>query len=506
MKNIYTIILAVLMTAGVAAKAQDSTAADPTAAYTIVECSDTTAVAADTLTVPDIEAAQDSTAKKKVYVFPIREDIMPASQRLTDKCLGQALEMDADYVVIDMNTYGGLLTAADSIRTRILNFPKPVYVFINNQAASAGALIAIACDSIYMREGGSIGAATVVNGDDGSQAPDKYQSFMRSMMRSTAESHGKVVVDVNRGDTTWRWFRDPLIAESMVDDRVVVPGLVEEGKVLTLSTNEAIEWHYCEGKASSIEEVLAQAGVTDYEITEYKPTTLDRLLGFLTNPAFQAILIMIIIGGIYFELQTPGVGFPLIAAIGAAVLYFAPLYLEGLLANWELIVFLVGVVLIILEIFVTPGFGVLGITGIVATIVGLAFAAIDTELFKSVPTGEVSLGFILRPLLFVVMAVAAGLGVSFWLGKRFLTGESELRKRVVLTSSMEAEEGYVSHVQLDGLAGREGVAATQLRPSGKVLIDGSYYEAAGLNGQFIDKGAEIVVVRIQGGVLYCRKR
>lgn len=439
----------------------------------------------------------------KVYVFPIREEIMPAAARLTDKCLREATQIGADLVIIDMNTYGGLLDAADSIRTRILNYDKPVYVFINNQAASAGALIAIAADSIYMREGASMGAATVVD-QSGDVVPDKYQSFMRGMMRSTAEAHGKVGEVVGR-DTVWRWHRDPKIAEAMVDPSVVIEGLVPEGKVLTFSTEEAIEWYYCEGKASSVEEILARAGIEDYEITEYERTWLDALLGFLTNPAFQGIMIMLIIGGLYFELQSPGIGFPLVVAILGAVLYFAPLYVEGLMAHWELVLFIAGIILIIVEIFVTPGFGVLGILGILAVILGLTFAMIDTDLLRYIPSGELSVGFLLRPIALVLLSVTAAIVLSIILGRRVLTHQSRVRSRLVLTSSMEAEQGYVSHTPERNLVGSAGITSTPLRPAGKVVIDGVIYEAAASNGQFVERGERVVVENDEGGVLYCRR-
>lgn len=463
--------------------------------------------ATDSLTAYDSEttapALHANDKAKKVYLFPIREDILPSTQRLVEKCLAEATAAEADYVVIDMNTYGGVVDAADKIRTAILHYPKPVYVFINNQAASAGALIAIAADSIYMREGASIGSATVVN-QQGEVVADKYQSFMRGMMRATAEAHGKVVDRVSDGDTVRRWFRDPRIAEAMVDPTIAVPGLVDSTKVLAFSPEEAIRWHYCEGRAQSVGEVLELAGVTDYEITEYKPTLLDKILGFLTNPAFQGLLIMLIIGGIYFELQTPGVGFPLAAAIAGAVLYFAPLYLEGLAAHWELTLFIVGVILIVVEIFVTPGFGVPGVLGVIGVVLGLAFAMIDTDLLKYIPSGQISLGYLLKPVGLVILSVTAALVISVWLGKRLLTKESPLRKAVVLTSNMDAEEGYVSHSIDRGLVGADGTVFTPLRPSGKIVIGGTFYEATGENGQFIDKGAEVTVVRDEGGVLYCK--
>ncbi len=447
--------------------------------------------------------ATETPTAKKVYVFPIREDIMPATVRLTAKCLEQAAAMEADYIIVNMNTYGGLLDAADSIRTMLQHVQIPVFTFVNNQAASAGALIALATDSIYMRPGASIGAASVVDGN-GEVMPDKYQSFMRSMMRSTAEAHGKVPV-VEKGDTTWVWRRNPRIAEAMVDPSIVVGGISEEGKVLTFTPDEAIEWGYCEGRASSVEEVLSAAGIDNYEVTEYQTTFLDALIGFLTNPVAQGIFIMLIIGGIYFELQTPGVGFPLAVAIIGAMLYFAPLYVEGLLANWELITFIAGIILIILEIFVTPGFGILGITGIIAVITGLAFALIETGVLKYIPTGELPAGVIIRPFMIVIISTATAFILSVLLGNRFLRGRSVLRNKLVLAADMTAGEGYVSHETHHNLVGCTAVTSTQLRPAGKIFIDGKYCEAASDNGIFIEKGVTVTITRTEGGVVYCRE-
>ncbi len=207
-----------------------------------------------------------------------------------------------------MNTYGGGVLEADSMRTAILNASLPVYVFIDNNAASAGALISIACDSIFMRRSGSIGAATVVEGTSGEKASDKHQSYMRAIMRATAESHGKTM-SVQDGDTVYKWRRDPLIAEAMVDERVVVPGFADSTQILTLTASQATELGYCDGIAESLHEVVvSQLGYNEYTLETYNPSFYDKIKGFLTNGAVQALLIMFIIGGIYFELQSPGIG------------------------------------------------------------------------------------------------------------------------------------------------------------------------------------------------------
>ena len=283
-----------------------------------------------------VQKSTEGTPKKVlVYVFAIRDEIGKPSMRVMREAFSEATELHADYILLHLNTYGGLVNIADSMRTRIINCSIPVLAFIDNQAISAGALISIACDSIYMRPGGNIGAATVVD-QTGAAVPDKYQSFMRSTMRSTAESHGKDTL-INGTDTIIKWHRDPHIAEAMVDPRIVVEGIDDSSKVLTFTAEEAILNGYCEGMANNIPEVLQKAGLTNYELKAYKASAMDKLIGFLLSSVVQGILIMIMIGGIYYELQAPGVGFPLITALTAALLYFAPLYLEGLAQHWEIL-------------------------------------------------------------------------------------------------------------------------------------------------------------------------
>lgn len=446
--------------------------------------------------------AGDSSSRPLIYTFPIREPIMPSVERLTAKCLAEAREMGADAVLIQMNTYGGLVDAADSVRTALLGSPIPVWVWIDNQAASAGALIALAADSIYMRPGGSIGAASVVD-QSGRPMPDKFQSFMRATMRATAESHGKVIERIDGRDTIWRWHRDPLVAEAMVGRSA---GDSTTLRVLTLTADEAVQRHFSEGSASSVAEVLQRAGVEDYTLYVYEPTTLDRVLGWLMNPVAQGIFIMLIVGGIYFELQTPGIGFPLVVAVLGAVLYFAPLYLEGVAQNWELLLFVVGLLLLAVEIFVLPGFGIAGVAGIVAVVTGLAFAAIDNDLFRHVTSGEVSVAWVVRPFAVVIVSSVTAFVAALWLGRRFLTGSSPLRERIVLTTSMTPEQGYVGQQpSLSDLIGRTGAVTAVLRPSGKVLVDGTYYEAVAEDGLYIERGAVVKIVRAEGGLLYCRR-
>lgn len=436
----------------------------------------------------------------QVYKIDIKQEIGPSSWRHLQIGFEEAVKMDADLILIHMNTYGGAVDAADSMRTKILNCKIPVWVFIDNNAASAGALISIACDRIYMRPGGNIGAATVVN-QSGEVVPDKYQSFMRSMMRSTAESHGKDTL-VNGTDTTFNWIRDPAIAEAMVDPSIYVEGVVDTGKVLTFTTQEAIRWGYCEGEAETIEELMKLAQIEHYTISEFVPTGLDKVIDFLINPIISGILIMIIVGGLYFELQTPGIGFPSAAAVMAAILYFAPLYLEGLAANWEILIFVLGLILIAVELFAIPGFGVTGFSGIALVIAGLTLSLVESFDFS----GDAPIMSPLVEALFLVMVSLffAVLG-SIFLSKKLLTARISPLKPFVLHSNQKKAEGFVSvDTSVSSLVGRMGLAHTVLRPSGKITIDGMMYDAASEQG-FIDKGRNVKVIRFEQGQLYVKE-
>lgn len=438
------------------------------------------------------------TAEVKVYRLNVKEDIMPAAWRQVKRGLADAREQQADLVLLHLNTYGGMVNMADSIRTSIINCEIPVWAFIDNQAASAGALISIACDRIYMRRGGSIGAATVVD-QSGAVQPDKYQSFMRSMMRATAESHGCDTIVNAKGDTTFRWLRDPRIAEAMVDPSIYIEGIIDTGKVLTFTADEAMAHGYCEGKAESIDEVLKSAGVERFTVTEQKLTALDYIIGFLTNPTVSGVLIMLIVGGLYFELQTPGVGFPLFCAAIAALLYFAPLYIEGVAQYWELMLFGLGVVLLLLEVLVIPGFGVAGISGILLVVCGLTMAMVDNDLFRDFD-GHLNLMVAVKPLCIVLIALFVGLIAAIYVSQKFFT--SNFLPGISKGAELTEADGYIGiDTAIKGKDGAMGVALSVLRPSGKVEIDGDVYDAVAAHG-FIEKGRSVRVLRDEAGQLY----
>ena len=451
------------------------------------------------LTTTLISAQNDSIQNQSIiYKYDIKREIGSTSWVHTQNAFEEANELNANIILLHLNTYGGQVVFADSIRTKILNSKIPVHVFIDNNAASAGALISIACDSIYMRPGANIGAATVVN-QSGEKMPDKYQSYMRSTIRATAEAHGKDTI-ISGKDTTYIWKRDPHIAEAMVDESIYIKGIIDTGKILTFTTLEAIEHGFCEGQAESINEVIEKLGYREFHIIEYKPSFYSGLKGFLTNPVFHGILILVIIGGLYFELQSPGVGFPLLASAIAAVLYFAPLYIDGLAANWEIIIFILGVVLIALEIFVIPGFGIAGISGIILVFTGLTLSLVDNVVFdfSNVPAKELFMSLII---------VSAGTFLAFIVAipisqKLLTTGPLA---NVALQTTQDTDLGYLSvDSQPKQLIGSTGEAQTTLRPSGKVLLNDEVYDAIAEVG-IIEKGEKIKVVKYASGQLYVVK-
>ena len=422
----------------------------------------------------------------KVYVFKIHEEIAPPALKTTKDALKKADSLQCDLIILHLDTYGGMVDAADEIRTLILNSTIPVWAFIENNAASAGAFISIACDSIFMKPGSTIGASTVVN-QQGEKVGEKYQSFMRSRMRSTAEQNG----------------RDPDIAEAMVEAQKSIPGVVDSGKVVSLTVKEAIQLGFCEGEFSSIDAIFSHYGIEPAEIIHHKETAISSVVRFFMKPAISGLLITIIVLAIFFELKTPGVGIPTAVAILAAVFYFVPLYLEGLAANWEIILFVIGLILLMLEIFVIPGFGVAGILGGTCIFFSLVFA-----LVKAVPdSGPVPLPDtenLLKAVLTVILSIMGAFGVILLLGRSVM--HSGFFHKVEIATAETKQEGWVALPVLDhSMIGKTGMALSTLRPVGNVEIENEVYEASTPVG-YIEKGERIVVTGIDNSMLIVKKQ
>ncbi len=420
---------------------------------------------------------------KSAYVFKLNESIFPSALRKVKRAVENAENMQADYLVMELNTYGGAVDVADSIRNIFLTTPIPTIAYINTNAASAGALISIACDSIYMASGAQFGAASVVN-QQGEKMPEKYQSYMRATMRSTAERQG----------------RKPEIAEAMVDERIVVPGVVDSLSILTFTTSEAIKYDYAEAQFDSVEDLMKHLQIDPAKTEHYASSTLDNVINFLLNPAFHGALLMIMFAGVYFELQSPGIGFPLLAAIIAAVLYFMPNYLEGLAANWEIALFVVGLILLALEVFVIPGTGIAGVLGIVAMVAGLTLSLVENNFFDFTytPSGALS-----GALMTVMLSFLLSIVLTFFLGGSLFN--SPYFKKLSLETEQKAEEGYtIKQEGTDLLLGHSGKAVTDLRISGTIEVNNERYDAI-TNGEFIEKGTDIVVKENRGNYFVVQK-
>ena len=415
-----------------------------------------------------------------VYIVPIQGPIDNVLARYVERAAGDAEAADASLIIFHVDTFGGLVDAADKIRKTILDIEPVTVAFIDKNAASAGALISYASDRIVMVPGASIGAATVVEGGSGEAAPDKYQSYMRGLMRATAEANG----------------RDPRIAEAMVDEELEIEGVSEAGSVLTLSSEEALRLGVADAILSDTDAVVEQAGLARTASVAHRASTLERALRFLSSPVLQSLLMLMMMGGLYFELQTPGVGFPgAIAAIGATM-FFAPHYMIGLVQSWEIVLFGIGVLLLLAEIFVIPGFGVAGISGLVL-VAGSLFAAL---------VGNVGLSFppfaALAPAVGTMAATLVLLIVLMFSLSKYLP-KSERFGQLVLAPELASASGYVSAETMEELIGQTGVSLTPLRPAGMADIGGERIDVV-TRGEFVLPGTRVEIIRVRGSRVIVR--
>ncbi len=411
-----------------------------------------------------------------VYKFELHGEIDPTLSYLTERAVEAAELKKVDFILIDIDTYGGAVADADKIRTSLLRTKIPTLAYIKNNAASAGALISIACDSIYMRSGSTIGAAVVVN-EQGEPMPEKYQSYMRKKMRATAEETG----------------RNPLIAEGMTDEDVVIDSIKERGKIITLSTEEAIKVGYCNARIDDEKVLLERLGGDRVKLITNEVSIAQKLMMHFLSPFVSGILLLIIFAGIYFEFKAPGTLFPIAISMIAALFYFAPLYIEGLAQNWEILLFVVGVILLGIEVFLIPGFGVTGISGIILIVAGLTLALIRNINFDFtlVPEDEIGTSFLIvtvtmiSPLIFLLLFGNRILKTTFW--NRLSSGEK-----------LSSGKGYsvAGNTRLD-LVGTFLPVVADLRPAGKIELDGVRYDAIS-EGDFIRKDSIVKVLRKQG--------
>jgi membrane-bound serine protease (ClpP class) len=418
-----------------------------------------------------------------VYVAPIEGIIDLGLAPFVQRVLDEAVDVGAAAVILDINTFGGRLDAAVLIRDVLLNARIRTVAFVNKRAISAGALIALAAEKIVMADGGTIGAATPVEiGQPGSPAQpveEKTVSFVRKEFRATAESRK----------------RPPLIAEAMVDADVEIPGLIQKGKLLTLTTEEALKHKVADFRADTLEGALAQLGLAGAEVRRTSANWAENVVRFLTHPVVSSLLITIGMLGIILEMRTPGFGLPGGLGITSLALFFWGHWLVQL-AGWEeLLLVGSGLVLLILEVFVIPGFGLAGVLGIGALLAGLSLSFVGAG-----ATWEFILKAAGRVIFSLVLALVASLALL-----RFLP-RLPFGRRLILETGLAAGEGYASPPDADKQwLGKGGIAVSPLRPSGIADVEGERVDVVS-DGEFIEVGAQIVVSRVDGNRIVVRRQ
>ena len=305
---------------------------------------------------------------KKVYVIPIQDVIDLGIPGLVSRGINLAEENNAKLIIFDIDTFGGRVDAATQIKDSIASTDIETIAFINRRAISAGSLISLSCDKIYMTEGATIGATSVVD-MSGSKQSEKSQSYMREEMAATAEKSGK----------------NPEIARGMVDEELSFEYLIvegdtlavddiegrKEGKLITLTTELALKYGIADGKSESIDELLLSLEITDYEIKTVNENWSENVVRILTNPTVSSLLTTFGTIGVISELYSAGWGIGGTIGIICLTLALGAGYLTQLASATDLLIILFGLAMLFIEFVAIPGFGIFGITGIVVLFYGL---------------------------------------------------------------------------------------------------------------------------------------
>ena len=415
------------------------------------------------------------------YVVPVHGMIDLGLAPFVQRVLDEAAAENATVVILDVNTFGGRVDAAVLIRDALLGTRVRTAAFVNRRAISAGALITLAAERVAMADGATVGAATPVNaGPSGEMqtASEKTVSYMRKEFRATAESRKRPL----------------LLAEAMVDADVEVPGVIAKGKLLTLTTEEALKHGVADFRAQSVEEVLAALGVRDAVVRRASETWAETLVRALTHPVVSSLLMTLGMMGLIVELRTPGFGVPGAVGIASLGLFFWGHWIVQV-AGWEEALLIgAGLLLLSIEVFVTPGFGVTGVVGIAALVAGLGLSLVGAGATWAAVT--IALG---RVALSILLAIAVGLLLLRLLPRL------PPAWRVVLTTELDAEQGFASAPESDAaLLGRSGHALSPLRPAGIADIGGARVDVVS-EGEFIEPGAAVHVVRVDGNRVVVRR-
>jgi len=405
-----------------------------------------------------------------VYRIPINGVIELGLAPFVERGIREATEAGASVVILDIETPGGRVDAAERIADAISDSPVPVYAFVNRRAISAGALISLAAHEIFMRPGATLGASTPVDGT-GEKAPEKIVSVMRSSMRSLAEARGL----------------DPAIAEAMVDEDIEIAGVVEAGKLLTLSYRDAEALGY----ATLVEDwpaLLEVLGVQENEVRELQVNWAERTVRFLSHPLVAPFLLSLGFLGLLVEIKTPGFGIAGAAGVLSLALFFGSHLIIGLAGAEGILLFAVGLVLVLAEVFILPGLGIFGIVGAIAMLGGLYWSLLG-GLPVAADYGRAS--FVLGASIVLVL-------VSSWAIVRRLPSNRRLtRLGIFLGTATDRDTGYTSAVRRSELTGRIGTAATDLRPAGTGLFGDERVDVVS-DSEWIEAGTPIRILTSEG--------
>ncbi|MFZ2324275.1 MAG: NfeD family protein [Ignavibacteriaceae bacterium] len=409
--------------------------------------------------------------QKLVYVGYIDDEIDLGLAPYISRVISEAETENADAIIFKVNTFGGRVDAATQIKDAILSSKIKTVAFINNRAISAGALIALSCNNIIMVPGSSIGAATVVD-QAGQKVGEKYQSYMRSEMRSTAERNG----------------RPTKIAEGMVDERVVIPGLVDSTQLVTLTSEEALKYKIADTVLTTFDQALEYLNLKNAKIVKSSSNWAEDVVKFLNNGIVSSILIMIGFFGLMAEIKSPGWGVAGTTGLIALALFFGSSYILQLASVLEILMFVIGLGLLLAEIFIIPGFGIAGISGIVLIFASIFLSLLGSKPFVDMETVSLAIIQISGAILFALIGI-------FVLAKYL--PKSRAFNRLVLSQSEKVDEGFVSYPSEKDLLGKEGIAYTTLRPGGTAEIDGKRVDVVA-ESEYINQGTKIKVLRVEG--------
>ncbi len=417
-----------------------------------------------------------------VYVAPIEGIIDLGLAPFVQRVLDEAAQAGAAAVILDINTFGGRVDAAVQIRDALLNSRIRTVAFVNKRAISAGALISLAAEKIVMAGGGTIGAATPVQaGQPGAAAQpvsEKMVSYVRKEFRATAESRQRPL----------------LIAEAMVDADVEIPGVIEKGKLLTLTTEEALKHKVADFRADTLESALEQLGLGGAEVRRTSPNWAEHLVRFLTHPVVSSLLMTIGMLGVILGLRTGGFGVTGGVGVASLALFFWGHWLVQL-AGWEeLLLAGIGVILLALEILVIPGFGIAGVLGIIAILAGLVLSLVGAG-----DTSEVILKAAGRVIFSLLIALIASLVLL-----RFLP-RLPFGRRLILETGLGSGHQHGSAPDSDRRwLGKKGRASSALRPAGIAEIEGERVDVVS-DGELIDAGQLVEVTRVDGNRIVVRQ-